>query len=80
MEHQYEAARREALERLKEKADRRRQEEKRQAETLRQQMEELKLREMEVRLWLLGKEPAPLLLGHWEPWVQASLLCPCLCL
>lgn len=47
-ENQYERARREALERLKQEEERRKQEEKKQAEFLLQQMEALQLREAEV--------------------------------
>ncbi|XP_062999807.1 trichoplein keratin filament-binding protein [Elgaria multicarinata webbii] len=63
-ENKYEAARREALERLKEQEARRKQEEKRQAEFLRQQMEELRLREGEATK--LKKEEENLLKQHWE--------------
>lgn len=48
-ENEYETARREALERMKAEEDRRQLESKLQAEALRQQMEELKVKEMEVR-------------------------------
>lgn len=48
-ENEYEAARREAMERMKAEEERRQLEGKLQAEALRQQMEELKQKEMEVR-------------------------------
>lgn len=49
-ENEYEIARREALERLKQEKERRQLEEKKRAEVLLQQMEELKFREMEVTI------------------------------
>uniref|UniRef100_A0A8D2LVN2 Trichoplein keratin filament-binding protein n=1 Tax=Varanus komodoensis TaxID=61221 RepID=A0A8D2LVN2_VARKO len=63
-ENEYEAARREALERLKEQEERRRQDRQRQAELLRQQVEELQLREAEAAK--LKKEEENLLRQHWE--------------
>lgn len=49
-ENEYERARREALARMKAEEERRQLEGKLQAEALRQQMEELKVKEMEVRV------------------------------
>lgn len=49
-ENEYETARREALERMRAEEERRQLEGKLQAEALRQQMEELKVKEMEVRV------------------------------
>ncbi|XP_066465936.1 trichoplein keratin filament-binding protein [Tiliqua scincoides] len=63
-ENKYEAARREALERMKEAAEKRKQEDKKQAEFLQQQMEELKLREVEATK--LKKEEENLLRQRWE--------------
>lgn len=47
-ENEYEIARREALERIRQEEEKRRLENKKQAEILLQQIEELKLREAEV--------------------------------
>ncbi|XP_030074205.1 trichoplein keratin filament-binding protein isoform X2 [Microcaecilia unicolor] len=63
-ENEYERARREAMERIKEEDVRRKQEEKQRAEILRQQMEELKLREIEAKN--LKKEQTDLLKQQWE--------------
>lgn len=54
MENEYEAARREAAERMRAEEESRQLQDKLQAEALRQQMEELKQREMEVRVGLPG--------------------------
>lgn len=48
-ENEYERARTEAMERMKQDEERRKQEEKERVEILQQQMEELRLRELEVR-------------------------------
>ena len=66
-ENEYETARREALERMKAEEERRQLVGKLQADALRQQMEELKVKEMEVRAspgrqGLLAR--SSLLLGH----------------
>uniref|UniRef100_A0A8C5LM84 Trichoplein keratin filament-binding protein n=1 Tax=Leptobrachium leishanense TaxID=445787 RepID=A0A8C5LM84_9ANUR len=63
-ENQYELARREAIERMKIKEDKRRQAERERIEILRQQMEELKLREMEAKK--LKKEQDDLMKQQWE--------------
>ncbi|NWX21876.1 TCHP protein, partial [Aegotheles bennettii] len=63
-ENEYEIARREALERLRQEEEKRRLEEKKQAETLLQQMEELKLQETEATK--LKKEQENLLKQQWE--------------
>ncbi|XP_028710618.1 trichoplein keratin filament-binding protein [Peromyscus leucopus] len=63
-ENEYEAARREAMERLRAEAERRQQEDKLQAEALCQQMEELKQKEMEATK--LKKEQENLLKQRWE--------------
>ncbi|XP_020657550.3 trichoplein keratin filament-binding protein [Pogona vitticeps] len=64
LENEYEAARREALERMAAAAARRKEEEQKQAAFLRQQMEELRLREAEARE--LKEEEEKLLKQHWE--------------
>ncbi|KAM9371604.1 trichoplein keratin filament-binding protein [Phaethornis superciliosus] len=63
-ENEYETARREALQRMRQEEERRRVEEKKQAEVLLQQMEELKLQETEARK--LKKEQENLLKQQWE--------------
>ncbi|NWW48071.1 TCHP protein, partial [Pedionomus torquatus] len=63
-ENKYEAARREALERMRQEEEKRRLEEKQQAETLLQQIEELKLQEAEATK--LKKERQNLLKQQWE--------------
>ncbi|NWH78970.1 TCHP protein, partial [Piaya cayana] len=63
-ENDYEMARREALERMREEEERRRLEEKQHAEALLQQIEELKLREAEATK--LKKEQENLLKQRWE--------------
>ncbi|XP_021268741.1 trichoplein keratin filament-binding protein [Numida meleagris] len=63
-ENEYEIARREALERIKQEEEKRRLEEKKQAEMLLQQIEELKLRETEATK--LKKEQENLLKQQWE--------------
>lgn len=63
-ENEYEAARREAMDRLRAEAERRQQEDKLQAEALCQQMEELKQKEMEATK--LKKEQENLLKQRWE--------------
>ncbi|NXU79074.1 TCHP protein, partial [Oreotrochilus melanogaster] len=63
-ENEYETARREALERMRQEEEKRRVEEKKQAERLLQQMEELKLQETEARK--LKKEQENLLKQQWE--------------
>nr|XP_056715539.1 trichoplein keratin filament-binding protein [Euleptes europaea] len=64
LENKYEAARREALERMKREEERRKQEGKVQAEFLRQQMEELKLQEAEAAQ--LKEAEESLRRQHWE--------------
>ncbi|NXD77141.1 TCHP protein, partial [Halcyon senegalensis] len=63
-ENEYEIARREALERMRQEEEKRRLEEKQQAETLLQQIEELKLQETEATK--LKKEQENLLKQQWE--------------
>ncbi|KAM6111979.1 trichoplein keratin filament-binding protein [Pterocles gutturalis] len=63
-ENEYEIARREALERMKQEEEKRRLEEKKQAEMLLQQIEELKLQETEATK--LKKEQENLLKQQWE--------------
>ncbi|XP_007490482.2 trichoplein keratin filament-binding protein isoform X1 [Monodelphis domestica] len=63
-ENQYEIARREALERMKQEEEKRHLEGRQQAEALLQQMEELKLKEMEATK--LKKEQENLLKQQWE--------------
>ncbi|NXW84957.1 TCHP protein, partial [Alopecoenas beccarii] len=63
-ENEYEIARREALERMRQEEEKRRLEEKKQAEALLQQIEELKLRETEAIK--LKKEQDNLLKQRWE--------------
>ncbi|NWU63955.1 TCHP protein, partial [Pterocles burchelli] len=63
-ENEYEIARREALERMKQEEEKRQLEEKKQAETLLQQIEELKLQETEATK--LKKEQENLLKQQWE--------------
>ncbi|XP_039361263.1 trichoplein keratin filament-binding protein isoform X2 [Mauremys reevesii] len=63
-ENEYELARREALERMKQEEEKRQLEEKKRAEALLQQMEELKFREMEATK--LKKEQDNLLKQQWE--------------
>ncbi|NWQ93652.1 TCHP protein, partial [Burhinus bistriatus] len=63
-ENEYEIARREALERMRQEEEKRRLEEKKQAEALLQQMEELKLQETEATK--LKKERQNLLKQQWE--------------
>ncbi|NXV81489.1 TCHP protein, partial [Atlantisia rogersi] len=63
-ENEYELARREALERMKQEEEKRQLEEKQQAETLLQQIEELKLQETEAKK--LKKEQENLLKQQWE--------------
>uniref|UniRef100_UPI00398EF414 trichoplein keratin filament-binding protein n=1 Tax=Pristiophorus japonicus TaxID=55135 RepID=UPI00398EF414 len=64
LENEYEIARKQAMERIKQEAERRRQEDLKQAETLRQQMEELRLREVEAKN--LKAEQEKLLKQQWE--------------
>ncbi|XP_065707606.1 trichoplein keratin filament-binding protein [Patagioenas fasciata] len=63
-ENEYEIARREALERMRQEEEKRRLEEKKQAEALLQQIEELKLQEAEAIK--LKKEQDNLLKQRWE--------------
>ncbi|XP_042721294.1 trichoplein keratin filament-binding protein [Lagopus leucura] len=63
-ENEYEIARREALERIRQEEEKRRLENKKQAEMLLQQIEELKLREAEATK--LKKEQENLLKQQWE--------------
>ncbi|XP_069475505.1 trichoplein keratin filament-binding protein [Ambystoma mexicanum] len=63
-ENEYEIARREALERMRQDEERRRQDEKDRADILRQQMEDLKLGELEAKK--LKKEQENLLKQQWE--------------
>ncbi|NXP55540.1 TCHP protein, partial [Heliornis fulica] len=63
-ENEYEIARREALERMRQEEEKRQLEEKRQAEMLLQQIEELKLQEAETKK--LKKEHENLLKQQWE--------------
>ncbi|KFO75864.1 Trichoplein keratin filament-binding protein, partial [Cuculus canorus] len=63
-ENEYEKARREALERMREEEERRRLEDKKHAEALLQQIEELKLRDTEATK--LKKEQENLLKQQWE--------------
>ncbi|XP_036028063.1 trichoplein keratin filament-binding protein [Onychomys torridus] len=63
-ENEYEAARREAMERLRAEAEKRQQEDKLLAQALCRQMEELKQKEMEATK--LKKEQENLLQQHWE--------------
>ncbi|KFO10979.1 Trichoplein keratin filament-binding protein, partial [Balearica regulorum gibbericeps] len=63
-ENEYEVARREALERMRQEEEKRQLEEKKQAETLLQQIEELKLQETEAKK--LKKEQENLLKQQWE--------------
>ncbi|KAM6377560.1 trichoplein keratin filament-binding protein isoform 2-T2 [Pluvialis apricaria] len=63
-ENEYEIARREALERMRQEEEKRRLEEKKQAEALLQQIEELKLQETEATK--LKKERQNLLKQQWE--------------
>ncbi|KAJ7309866.1 hypothetical protein JRQ81_007940 [Phrynocephalus forsythii] len=64
LENKYEAARREALERMAAAEARRKEQAQRQAEFLRQQMEELRRREAEAAK--LKEEEEQLLRQHWE--------------
>eukprot|EP00061_Rhincodon_typus_P018680 g47955.t1 len=64
LENEYEIARRQAIERMKQEEERRRQEDLKQAEILRQQMEELRLREIEAKN--LKAEQEKLLKQQWE--------------
>ncbi|XP_062446324.1 trichoplein keratin filament-binding protein, partial [Rhea pennata] len=63
-ENEYEIARREALERMRQEEEKRRLEEKKQAETLLQQIKELKLQETEATK--LKKEQENLIKQKWE--------------
>ncbi|KGL79322.1 Trichoplein keratin filament-binding protein, partial [Tinamus guttatus] len=63
-ENEYEIARREALERMRQEQEKRRLEEKQQAETLLQQIKELKLQETEATK--LKKEQENLIKQKWE--------------
>ncbi|KFW01005.1 Trichoplein keratin filament-binding protein, partial [Eurypyga helias] len=63
-ENEYEVARREALERMRQEEEKRRLEERKRAETLLQQIEELKLQETEATK--LKREQENLLKQQWE--------------
>ncbi|XP_072290184.1 trichoplein keratin filament-binding protein [Eucyclogobius newberryi] len=63
-ENEYESARREALERIRQEEERKKAEDLKRAEELRKQMEELKLREEEATH--LKKEQEALLAQQWE--------------